>query len=264
MFRKSLLVTTALVLGTSVASAATHKAPAFHPAFLNHGVPGHFVGHSFGPVALGTGKTDTKATLHNVLHTPKSGATNFSKSPNGQWISWYGYTAENISSCYTSSYYGYHYCIQDNANNAAPVTLAKKVKAGATISIPLFQEEGASVTPVIYSATASGLPGKVLSSGTITGASDNEYCCTNARSATLSKGVAAGNVFVGLECGAAPCYAGWDMEDTDFSGDASSIDYFHYTEAETYSYGTGVHSTKFSEPWFESTYYPTNGAYSIN
>jgi len=268
MFRNTLLATTALVLGASVANAGTvhHGIMANsknHPKFLNLGVPGHMGAHGLFPIALGTGHTDTKPVHNNVLHAPKAKNTNFSSSPNGQWISWYGYNAIGISECEEISS-NYHYCDTETGNNAIPVTLAKEVKK-ATITIPLFSETGSSTVydAGVYSSV-SGLPGGPVAVGTITGASDNEYCCTNARTTGNLGNIKAGSYFVELSCpaGSTYCEGGWDMEDTDFSG--ATVDYWHVVEKYSTVYYSTVYKTTISSPWHASTYYPTAGAYSIN
>ncbi|HEX4078270.1 MAG TPA: hypothetical protein VHX61_05275 [Rhizomicrobium sp.] len=267
MFRKTLLATTALVLGASVAYAGTvhhgmMPGSKNHPKFLNLGVPGHMVGHGLVPLALGTGHTSTKPVHNNILKPHKG--SNFSKEANAQWISWYGYIADSESECsYISS--NYHYCDTEQANNAVAVT---GVKSATSLSIPLFSLTGSTTTyeAGIYSSV-SGLPGNALATGTITGASDNEYCCTNSRTATLSgQSSFSGKktYFVELSCatGQSDCDGGWDMEDVDFTG--ATVDYFHSKYHYSTVIGSSVYNSSGSSPWHESTYYPTSGAYAIN
>src|SRR5438067_443552 len=107
MLRKTLLVTTALVLGTSLAFAGqkgyTPKNPKLAKLFIN---AGHMVKGV--PVTVLTSQRGSQPAHNNPPNLASAKFTNYSKYANAQFVSWYGYTAANESSCYSSG--SYHSC----------------------------------------------------------------------------------------------------------------------------------------------------------
>jgi hypothetical protein len=269
MFRKTLLATTALVLGATVAFATTHGTPStkIHPKHI-FGTPGHTV-HGVA-VNFSIGNNHKGAVVRNNKSHQVPGATydNFSKDANAEFISWYGFTAENSG----ASYYGskdYHYKFSDVGYNAVGFTGAGKKVAGMTVagfgygSTDEFQ--GA-----ILSATTSGLPnGDVAVTKSFT-MMDTALCCSGAVQANFKGGKvnlkSGTEYFAAVRCASSPCYGGWNMEDTDMSG--ATVDYWHVTEHETYNFGTScpsgtychTHTFSYASPWHASTYYPEAGA----
>jgi len=253
MVRKTLLATTALVLGASLAFAAQHNDKAFSK------LPARFQ-----PANQHASLVINKSANHGVVHnnkshwTPGSVFSNFSKDANAEFVSWYGYTALNSSYSYYSTS-TYHYKVTDKSNNATPFTGSGKLKtmtfAGFAYSAnDEFQGQ-------ILSATSSGLPGAALATTSATTFSDTADCCTSARTVKFTSGaksLPSGNYFASVECANSPCYGGWAMENVDFTG--AAVDYYHYYEKETYNYGSGTHTSVYSSPWHESTEFPTNGA----
>jgi hypothetical protein len=260
MFRKTLLTTTALVLGASVAFATHVKAPIHNVPYkpVNFGTAGHVVrGHA---VNFSIGNTKHLPPVHNnVSHvTPGAIYGNFSKDKNAEFVSWYGFRVENSG---FSSYFSSHDFFRDDftASNAVPFsgggTLKKMTFAGFSYEPSTAEYRGA-----ILSRTASGLPGGTIATTASTTMSDSGLCCQSARKVAFpgTPTLPSGNYFAAVQCANSPCDGGWAMEDTDFSG--ATVDYYHYNETETYNFGTNTHTYHFSSPWHASTYYPTAGA----
>jgi hypothetical protein len=182
--------------------------------------------------------------------------TNYSKYANAQFVSWYGYTAANTSSCYYSG--SYFSCYRDKGDNAlaftSPVTAATK-----KVTVPLFSFYPSAQYAVNIYTSSGGLPGSVIATSKTFSDSDTGLCCTASRTVAIKANLTAGTqYFLGVVGASNPSYGGWDMENTDFSG--ASVDYYHFTDSGTYSYGTGSHTFNYSSPWHASTYYPTTGA----
>jgi hypothetical protein len=252
-FRKSLLAATALVLCVSAASAeqkTDRPSDRIAPRWMNLGVPLHVV-NGF-PLAVMRDRTAStpRAPIYKN-GPPKYRNAIFDnidwKSKNEKWLRDYGFVALAEQSCYSESSH-YHYCVTDNANNALPFYGTGKKAKG--IGVPLFSETGSSTeyNIGIYSATASGLPGSSeLAAGSATANTTGNWPLTWVDvNVKLNKGQ---EFFLEVSCaaGQTDCYGGW--EPSVYTG----ADYYHYTERETYNYGTGTHSTLYSSPWHEST-----------
>jgi hypothetical protein len=271
MLRKTLLVTTALVLGASVSYAGikgNDPGAKIHPKFLSLGQPGHMVHGN--PVNVANGNTKNLPPVHNSKVLPSGGLwSNLSKSPNALWISWYGFTAENSAYSYYASK-DYHYNYDDVASNAVPFSTSGGKAKSAEFGGFMYAST-AEVEAQILSSTGSGLPGNPVATTASTTMSDSSLCCSDGRTVKFPKGtsIAAGNYFATVNCVNSPCYGGWAMEDVDFSG--ATVDYFHYKDHETYNFGTSCPSGTFchnhtfnsSSPWHKSTFYPTAGAMLI-
>jgi hypothetical protein len=240
MLQKTLLATTALVLCvSSMAFTGEISGPAGDKVSLRNGkleIP-TLLGHRL-PAIVRPGKVGLPVP-NNVSHWV-AGATfnNFSKDKNAEFVSWYGFPIlHTVSSCGSSCQ------ISDFGTWAVPIVGAgKEVKR---ITVPLFSETGSTTeyNAGIYSATASGLPGKQELAGASTTASDTEYCCTSARTVDIDIRLKKGDkYFLEVMCPVS-CYGGWQIEDTDFSGDA----FAYYQFRERYKDGT-YHYTA-SSPW---------------
>jgi hypothetical protein len=252
MLRKTLLVTTALVVCAALAYAGqtdvvpkATKATAKVFRLIQVGIP----------VTATTSKRGTHPA-HNVApHLESTIFSNYSKDANAQFISWYGYTAANELSCPGScSNHSYVHFTGDNAfafTSTATVT-TKKVKVALFSYYPRAQYE-----VNIYSSVG-GLPGNVIATSKTFSASDTSLCCTASRTVAIKANLVAGKqYFIGVvgTLNGGNAYGGWALEDTDFSG--AAVDYWHYKE--TVSYGTGNQST-YSSPWHASTALPATGA----
>lgn len=263
MVRKTLLATTALVLGASVAFAMHVNAPINQRPNLpgeHFGTAGHVV-HGVA-VEFSIGNTKNLPAIRNNKLVPGGKIfSNFSKDKNAEFVSWYGFRVENSAFSY---YYSSHDFVKgdDVANNAIPFTTK-----GGTLKSMSFggfaYESTAEWQGQILSATASGLPGNALATTSSTTESDQSLCCTSVRTVKFTTGgtLPAGNYFATVVCANSPCNGGWAMEDTDFSG--ATVDYYHFNDKSTYNFGTGTHTNHFSSPWHKSTYYPTAGAVVI-
>jgi hypothetical protein len=262
MLRKTLLITTALVFGASVAyaghkninltnSKAVQKLLAIgHTGNMAKGVPAMVI----------TSKRGTHP-VHNVApHFDSAIFSNFSKNANAQFISWYGYRAENASSCYTSSIY--HSCFSLQADNA----LAFKSGVTATTkktSVAMFSFSPSATYAVNVYSDAGGLPGAVLATSHTLTDSDTSLCCTAARTVAIHANLTAGTTyFLGLVGSSVGSNGGWNMEDTDITG--ASVDYYHFKEHITYGTVSGpTYSSNYSSPWHASTYLPEVGVASL-
>ena len=261
MVRKTLLATTALVLGTSVAFAMhvntpIHKIPATKA--VNFGMAGHVVHGQ--AVNFSIGNTRSLPPVHNNK-LPSMGATvfnNFSKDANAMFISWYGFRVENsdISSVFSSHDF---FKLKIVANNAIPFTTSGGALKTMSFGGFAYQPSAALFEGQILSSVG-GLPGSAVASTKKTTESDSPLCCQSLRTVKFKGGATlpAGSYFATVVCANSPCDGGWAMEDTDFSG--ATVDYYHFNETETYNFGTGTHTSHFSSPWHASTYYPTAGA----
>ena len=264
MVRKTLLATTALVLGTTVAfamhvNAPIHKAPPLRAP--NYGNPGHVV-HGV-PVNLAIGNTKNLPPVRNNKLPSMTSAlfSNFSKYANALFLSWYGFTFENSA---FSSYYSSHdwFRFKAVANNAIPFSTsggsAKSMSFGGFTYYSTAEIQGEILS------SSGGLPGNVVAKTKLTTESDNGLCCQSLRKVGFKGGaitLPAGNYFASVVCGKAPCYGGWAMEDIDFSG--ATVDYWHFKDTETYNFGTGTHTSHYSSPWHASTSIPSAGAVLI-
>jgi len=258
MFKKTLLATSALVLGASVAFAAAHTqklgAGQTHRQF---GTPGHVV-HGIA-VNFSIGNKNHAVVHGNKSHwTPGATYSNFSKDANAEFVSWYGFRAEDSG---FSSYYSSHDFIRDFeiANNAVGFTGGgKKVK---TMTIAGFGYASTDKFEGVILSSVGGLPGASVAHTSSTSLADTALCCTTATTLKLTHAttLASGTgYFASVQCANEPCNGGWAMEDTDFTG--ATVDYFHYNYTETYNFGSGTHTYAGSSPWHASTYYPTAGA----
>jgi hypothetical protein len=82
-----------------------------------------------------------------------------------------------------------------------------------------------------------------------TTASDNEYCCTAVRSVHVHVTLKAGQkYFLEVTCKSDDCEGGWDMEDSEFSGDVQ--DYFRY---KLHRWAYHSYSFTLSSPWHLTT-----------
>src|SRR5437588_8035524 len=136
MLRKTLLVTTALVLCASLACAGQKgampkdskaMAKAFRLVQVGHAVNGI-------PVTVTTSKGGTHP-VHNVApHLDSPIFSNYAKYANGQFVSWYGYTAANYSYSYSCSGTCYFALVGDNAFAFTPAATVTSKK----VTVPLF------------------------------------------------------------------------------------------------------------------------------
>jgi hypothetical protein len=194
------------------------------------------------------GHTGARPARNNVSHwVPDATFNNFSKDKNAEFLSWYGFVTAHYSNhhehCSSSNP-----CSSLTVSNAIPI-----IGTGAAVTkieVPLFSLTGSQTdfNVGIYSATPSGLPGSLELAGASTTASDTEYCCTAVRSVHVHITLEAGKkYFLEVTCRSDKCEGGWDLEDTDFSGDAQ--DFVRYTAHFTTA---GFHET-FSSPWHVTT-----------
>ncbi|HEX4079863.1 MAG TPA: hypothetical protein VHX61_13430 [Rhizomicrobium sp.] len=249
------MATTALVLCVSVSFAEPTASRSGDGVSLLHGKPGLPVRFDHRvPATVMIGHTDARPVRNTISHRlPNATFNNFSKDRNGEFLSWYGFATAgdygNHQNCSSSNP-----CLSYTASKAIPITgTGAKV---ATIKVPLFSQTGSQTefNVGIYSATPSGLPGSLELAGASTTASNTEYCCTAVRSVHVHVTLKAGQkYFLEVTCKSDDCEGGWDMEDTDFSGDVQ--DYVRYTAHFT----TAVHETV-SSPWHLSTEYPEQPA----
>jgi hypothetical protein len=198
------------------------------------------------------------APVRLPLDLPGATFSNLGKDENARFISWYGYSFLNHSSCYYQSVY-YHYCLTEQANNAAPFFGAgKKVKK---IGAVIFSDTASAIEAnlAIYSATASGLPGNELAGGSTTTECKSAVCWVDV-DIVLKRGQ---KYFFEVRCGtnAGGCAGGWNMENTDFSG--AEEDWFHYAQTFTYVSPSTVFSSRQSSPWHQTVEYPAEGAFVI-
>jgi hypothetical protein len=181
---------------------------------------------------------------------------NYSKDSNAEFVSWYGFTAENSTYSYSLGS-GYFIKGNDTGGNAVQMPGGGSAKG---MQFAGFAYSGSDEFVGEILSNDGGLPGKVLDTTSSTTFSDNALCCTSTRSVKFKKkeSIPAGS-WAAVACANSPCYGGWAMEDTDFSG--ATVDYFHVTEKETYNtyYSGGTQHYTYSSPWHASTYYPTAG-----
>jgi len=264
MLRKTLLVTTALVVGASVAYAGHQK---FN---LNNSKAAQKI-LSIGKVgSMAKGLPGMVITtkrgahpVHNTLppHMTSAVFTNFDgDDANAQYVSWYGYRAEASSGCW--SYSIYHSCFNVQGDNALKFTSAV-TKTTKKASVAMFSFYPSAQYQVKVYSDAGGLPGAVLATSKKFSDSDTSLCCTAIRTVAIAAPVTAGTTyFLGVVGASTPSNGGWNMEDTDFSG--AAVDYYHFKQHITYTYGTASHGTSnYSSPWHASYYLPTTGVASL-
>src|SRR5437870_3728254 len=259
MLRKTLLATTALVLGASLAYAGQKgvmpKNSKLQAKMLSHAA--HVVNHA--PVIVQTSQRGSHPAHNNPPNLAVATFTNYAKYANGQFISWYGYTAANESSCYTSgAYYSCFSFVGDNALSFTPAATVTTKK----VTVPLFSFYSTADYAVNIYSSSGGLPGAVLATSKTFSDSDTSLCCTASRTVAIKAKLTGGTqYFLGVvgtqQSGNA--YGGWDMEEKVQDGSVS--DYWHYNEKLRYGYTTTTGYNKaYSSPWHASTYIPTTGA----
>jgi hypothetical protein len=256
MLRKTLLVTTALVLGASVAysKGVMPKNSKLQAKLISHAA--HVVNGA--PVIVRPDHRGIQPTHNVVPHLESSKFSNYSKNANGQYVSWYGFTAANESSCY--SYSIYHSCFNFVGDNALSFTSGVTAPT-KKVTVPMFSYFPSAQYEVNIYSDAGGLPGSVLATSHTFSDSDTSLCCTSSRTVAIHANLTAGQTyFIGLvgTLNNGNSYGGWNMEDVDFSG--ASVDYWHYNEVIRYSSGTGYHTYSYGSPWHASTYIPSTGA----
>src|SRR5215472_12736157 len=98
--------------------------------------------------------------VHNVAPNLVSAIlSNYSRDANAQFISWYGYYAENYSYCLSCSYYISNvHVIADNAFAFTPATSATTKK----VMVPLFSFDPSGEYQVDIYSSVGGLPGAVI------------------------------------------------------------------------------------------------------
>jgi hypothetical protein len=259
MVRKTLLATTALVLGATVAFAAHHQSGKMSSKGLSRMGVDHV-----GAAMLNT-KGTNKGVHNNGSHVVpgKTIFSNFSKDTNAEYISWYGFTAVSSTSGEYISH-SYHYKFSEIGNNAEAFTGTGKAPKSA--EIPGFGYASTDMFEAEIYTSSGGLPGASVATTSATTWSDNSDCCTSVRTVNFSGAPKLGKgktYFVGVKCASAPCDGGWNMEDTDMSG--ATVDFWHIKEYETYNFDYGqTYTYSFSSPWHASTIYPEAGAIVIN
>jgi hypothetical protein len=258
MLRKTLLATTALVLGGSLAFAA-HQ----------NGTPSSRTLSRIGVDHANATMLNTKGTHQGVVHNtshyvPGAIFSNFSKDANAEFVSWYGFTAVNSSYNFYASHSS-HEKFTEVGFNAEPFTGTGKAPASATV--PGFAYASTYQFEVQILASAGGLPGASVAHTQAFSWGDTSDCCTGAVTAKfknapkLTKGT---TYFAAVACASAPCDGGWNMENTDFSG-AAGPDYWHIKLYETYNFHYGhTYTYSDSSPWHASTSIPATGAIVIN
>jgi len=260
MLRKTLLATTALVLCAALAHAeqkgVTPKNSAMLARMFSHGA--HAVSAIVRPAARGSQPTHNVApNLQNAIFS------NYSEDANAQYVSWYGYRAENSSYgsiCGSASATRTHITTDNAFAFTPPANVTTKKVTVAVFSFYIIPSAEYRVD--IYSSVG-GLPGSVIAKSKTFTASDTSVCCTSSRTVAIKANLVAGTqYFIGvvgtLDGGNAD--GGWMMENTDFSG--ASVDYYHFRESFSYynSQHHTCHKSTYSSPWHASTYLPTTGA----
>jgi hypothetical protein len=258
MLRKTLLATTALVLGASLAFAAHQNGTPSSKTLTRIGVD-----HASATM-LNT-KGTHQGVVHNTPHfAPGAIFTNFSKDANAEFVSWYGYTALNSSYHFYVSHSS-HETVKESGFNAEPFTGTGKAPKSAVV--PGFGYASTYRFDVEILNSAAGLPGASVATTSTFAWPDTSDCCTAATTANftgapkLTKGA---TYFAAVACANAPCEGGWNMENTNFSGSAGP-DYWHIKIYETYNFHYGhTYTYSDSSPWHASTGIPATGAIIIN
>jgi hypothetical protein len=257
MLRTSLLATTALVVGASLAMAGGFKAPPKAIPQQQHKGLIATVKHN-GIANQGIIiNTNHKGAVHNVApHFVPGTYNNLSSETNAQFVSWYGFYASN--SCYSyyySSNYHYFYCFSENT--AVPITGAgKKAK---TVSVPVYRFAGTFDVSILKDS--GGLPGNAISIGSVSGVSTS-YCCSALQTAAMSpkKVLAAATPFwVNVTSNGGGGL--WLTEDSDYSV-GQPYD-FHYSFFETYNFGSGTYTYSSTSGWLASTASPFRPALKL-
>jgi hypothetical protein len=260
MLRKTLLVTTALVAGASVAYAGHHNFNLNNSRAAQKILAiGHVGSMAKGLPAMVVTTKRGSQPVHNTLppHMTLPVFSNFDgDDANAQYVSWYGYRAEASSGCW--SYSVYHSCFQVNADNALAFT-SPVTKTTKKTSVAMFSFYPSAQYAVNVYSDAGGLPGAVLATSKTFSDSDTSLCCTAIRTVAIHAPVVAGTTyFLGVVGASSPSNGGWNFENTDFSG--ASVDYYHFYEHYTITNGT---TGSFSSPWHASTYFPVSGVASL-
>jgi len=198
MFRKTLLATTALVLGASVAFASTHGTPStkIHPKH-QFGVSGHVVNGVAVNFAI---ENKGHSVVNNAARVVPGGGlySNFSKDKNAEFVSWYGFTAVNSG---FSSYYSSHDFIKFDEQGANAVGFSGGGKL-STATVAGFAYGSTDEFDLAILSNVGGLPGNAVYTTGTTTFSDNALCCSSARTVTFSgkKKLPSGSYFASLQC----------------------------------------------------------------
>jgi hypothetical protein len=256
MFKRTLLVTSALVVAASMAVAAgNHKnmSPVYKARVAKTLVPvgkGKF-GAAAAVMNTKLGTQHGKPASWQDIKTPGTTFSNFSSSANAAFISWYGWYGQAVSasgttsrcnSTYTSCYQvGYNATIKQAAAEKFTGTgrVAKKIELGA-FAIPNYSSCSywnschTSVGNVgLYSngtgaacsgtsrAGAPSCPGTAIhnASGNFSATPSSALCCTVITVPIHKTTLAAGTQYWVAVTGASggSNVVGWDLENSDFS-----------------------------------------------
>jgi len=208
MSRKTLVVTTALVLCTSLAYAdqkgVTPKsgkamAKASRMFAVGHAVTGI-------PVTVGTSKRSSLPVHNSTPSLANAIFSNYANDANARFTSWYGYEAANFSSCISESHF--HSCLHFAGDNAFAFTPAATVTS-RKVTVPVFSFYPSALYEVDIYSSVGGLPGNVVAHSKKFTASDTALCCTASRTVAMKANLVAGTqYFIGVVCASNPCQGG--------------------------------------------------------
>ncbi|HEX3431596.1 MAG TPA: choice-of-anchor R domain-containing protein [Rhizomicrobium sp.] len=225
MLKKALLSSAALALASTVASAAGIHAPAHLPngaiAVTNsHGIPMGMM--------LGAQKN---APTHVVMPSATSAiATNWSKSKNAPFISWYSYFVYESS---TGSY------------GEEPAVQFTPAASATTSSVSLGLAVESSSTPssgrVSIYTDAGGVPGTEIAGKNVTATESWGPCCFPLK-AKVAASLTAGTPYWVVTKADNSNYLVWALQDGDF------------VNAATYAINFGSGWASYSSPWESPDY----------
>lgn len=253
MFKATLLATTVLAVGASVAFA--------HPTAPKPHLPKDLVAVATfkgQPVtAVVVGHNSAQHVNNNQTPVNDAGKTfsNLSKDKNAEFISFYGWTIDYAQYSYVSTDYNY----KDSYWYHDAIPIVGTGKAVSTIQVPMYGT-GKFVTG-IYSNNASNVPGNVIVSATFSTAVTTSECCSALQTISIpSTTLNSGTTYWVEVSAAAPStensetYGLWLMNDTNESSGANHdmYQYHDYYEEDGTTYSNVTSSwtaeTTYSEP----------------
>lgn len=248
MIKTTLLATSAVVFGGSIACAEVGRAPHPRPqlpdgavvVISKHGVPI--------TIALPSAAGDPVANRSPDFLPAKRAITfsNLNKDRNAQFLSWYGYSLPYSGGSGSS---GSNHWVSSSGTRDA---ISFKGAGGAisTISVP---NVGGPFKVAIYTNSPSNTPGHAIVSGYGDGTLSSGYCCTQLVTVRVPKTrLRFDQQYWIVEQGYKGDYrsrpATWLAEDTDYTGDSKAL-------SQTFTYhffktSSGRTSTRhYTSPW---------------
>jgi len=255
VFKRNLLATTAIVLGSSFTVALAQSATRLEPATENAVVPVKYVDGVPVAVILLSARGGRSFEQNAPILDRAATYSNLSVNRNAIFLSWYGYEVTNYNSSSCSS----SHCMHQSGYEELAIQITG---SGAPITKLQVPNAGGKFTVAIYTNGQNNKPNSPISGASATASGVNSsYCCNQLVTVTIPKTkLDAGTKYWIVENGAPPGKneantATWLAEDTDFTGDGRYLVNIH-----RFYKNSGVTRTNYTSGWEGSSHNLTQPA----